>query len=433
VADGGKRICVIGAGPCGLTALKNLVQQGLTDIVCYELSDTTGGNWVFRPDPSHSSVYETTHIISSRKYSQFEDFPMPENYPDFPSHAQMLAYFRAYERHFDLTRFIRFCSRVDHVAPDAAGGYTVRITTDGQSREERFDAVLVCSGHHWDPYVPAYPGTFDGDQLHAHDYKSAAPFRDRRVLVVGGGNSACDIAVETARVSAVTGISLRRGYWIIPKIVFGAPTDVLYAKLRRLPKRLRQILVGAGIRIAMGKWSKYGLEAPQCRALEMHPTLNSDILNALRHGTVHPFPGIARLDGGDIVFADGRRAGFDTLVWATGYRLSLPFFDPDFIDWRGATEVPLYLKMIPKDQPGLFFIGLFQPLGSIWPLADHQAHIAARIIAGKMAPPADLDRRIESETSHPHWNFEKTPRHAIEVDYQEFRADLLKALGSLSS
>ena len=418
---------MIGAGPCGLTALKNLQEQGLTDIVCYELSDATGGNWVYRDAPGHSSVYDTTHIISSKKYSQFDDFPMPADYPDFPSHAQMLAYFRAYEQRFGLTRYIGFETRVDRVEPDGSGRYTVRVTRGGESREEAFDAVLVCSGHHWDPEIPAYPGSFAGRQLHSHDYKTSAPFTGKRVLVVGGGNSACDIAVETARVSAFTALSLRRGYYIIPKIVFGAPTDVLYAKLRHVPKWLRQRVVQAGIRIAMGRWSKYGLREPACRAMEMHPTLNTDVLNALRHGTVHVRPGIERLDGGEVVFTDGRREAYDTLIWATGYRMSMPFFDPSFIDLRGRTEVPLYLKMMPVDRPGLYFIGLFQPLGSIWPLADHQARIAARIISGKAPPPQDLKRRVEDEQKHPHWNFERTPRHAIEVDFHQFRADLLAA------
>ena len=118
---GRRRVCVIGAGPCGLTALKNLQEQGLTDIVCYELSDATGGNWVYRDAPGHSSVYDTTHIISSKKYSQFDDFPMPADYPDFPSHAQMLAYFRAYEQRFGLTRYVEFETRVDRVEPDGSG------------------------------------------------------------------------------------------------------------------------------------------------------------------------------------------------------------------------------------------------------------------------------------------------------------------------
>ncbi len=373
------RVCVIGAGPCGLTALKNLLAAGLSGVVCYDESDAIGGNWVFREEGDRTSVYFSTHIISSKRLSEFEDYPMPADYPDFPSHRQLRAYFDSYAAHFGLEPFIRLRTRVERAQRRTDGRWSVSLSGGG---EEIFDHLIVCSGHHREPYIPQHAGEFAGEVLHSRDFKRAERFRDRRVLVIGGGNSACDIAVDISRVALRTCISLRRGYYIVPKILFGRPIDMLYAKARRLPRAVVQPLLAALLRLGIGPWEKYGLAPPQCGPLEMHPTLNSDILNALRHASI--------------------------------------------IDWDTSRSPPLYLKMMHLRFENLFFIGLFQPIGCIWRLADHQARIAALQIAGHLPRPADIAARISSET--PHWHFEKTPRHALEVDYHDFRRDLMGAL-----
>lgn len=421
-------ICVVGAGPSGLATIKNLRQCGLTDVTCFEACPEIGGNWVFRDDMAHSSVYETTHIISSRRLSSFDDYPMPADYPDFPSHAQVLDYFRSYARHFDLLPFVRPNTRVEQVVRGEDGRWVVTTAGPDGPGEHRFDYLLACSGHHWDPYTPDLEGAFSGEQIHAHAYKRAAPFRDRRVLVVGGGNSACDIAAETSRVSRKTCISMRRGYYILPKIIFGMPVDVAYRKLRNVPKPIRQKMVRWALRVAIGRWAKYGLKTPNCEPLEMHPTLNSDILSLIRHGKVHPKGGIKAANGERIVFEDGTAELFDVVIWATGYRIHFPYFDRSFIDWREATQVPLYLKMMMPEAPNLYLIGLFQPIGCIWTLADLQARVAALHITGRLERPHDLAERVAAEMAHPDWHFEKRPRHAVEVDYYDFRRRLLSEI-----
>jgi cation diffusion facilitator CzcD-associated flavoprotein CzcO len=202
-------ICVIGAGPSGLATLKNLRQAGLTNVVCYEASDTIGGNWAYNEDEGHSSVYDSTFLISSKKLSQFEDYPMPDCYPDFCSHAQVLAYFQSYARHFELLPFIRFRTEVCHAQREADGGWRIRVAGPDGDSEERYSALLVCTGHHSKPFVPRYPGEFSGAMLHSHAFKTAAPFCGQRVLVVGGGNSACDVAVDVSRVAAARYASAR--------------------------------------------------------------------------------------------------------------------------------------------------------------------------------------------------------------------------------
>jgi cation diffusion facilitator CzcD-associated flavoprotein CzcO len=265
--------------------------------------------------------------------------------------------------------------------------------------------------------------------MHSRDYKRADPFAGKRVLVVGAGNSACDIAVDTARVAARVCLSMRRGYYIIPKILFGRPIDLLYAKARKLPRPLIQPVMGALLRLSVGPYEKYGLPQPERGPLELHPTLNTNILNALRHGTVLPRRGIERFDGNNVHFKGGRVEAFDTIIWATGFRSSFPFLDRSVVGWDIAGRPPLYLKMMHATIPNLYFIGLFQPIGCIWRLADHQAHIAALQIAGRLARPADIAERIRREDQHPHWKFDASPRHAVEVDYHDFRRELLDELG----
>jgi len=424
-----KRACVIGAGPSGIAAAKALLADGI-EVVVFEKSHEVGGNWVFRDGPGHSSVYETTHIISSKTFSQYEDFPMPASYPDYPSHVELREYFQAYAGHFGVVPIIRFGTEVLHAAQDGDRRWRLKIRREGVESEDVFDALLVANGHHWNPFIPTVPGQFTGQILHSHAFKRAEPFRDQRVLVVGAGNSACDVAVETSRVSKKTLISMRRGQHILPKFMFGVPNDLLYAKLLWLPRRLRQPLLRLGERLSQGDYEQYGLPEPEAGILEMHPTLNSELLYYIRHGRIGVRRGIERFSGSTVYFTDGAADELDAVVFATGYKITFPFFDPSFIDWSDALDIPLYRKMIHPQIDNLFFIGLFQPLGCIWPLADYQGRIAARAINGTWKRPADLAARIEHELSHPHYAFKKERRHSVEVDYHAFRKELLAELGA---
>ena len=432
--NAGKRVCVVGAGPCGLTALKNLRAAGLHDVVCYDEGEAIGGNWVFDERPERPSVYDATHLISSKRLSEFEDYPMPSHYPDFPSHREVRGYFENYAAHFGLMQFIRLETRVVRATllPDLRWGVS-SIGPDGP-KEEIFDYLIVCSGHHREPLIPNYRGLFSGEVLHSSRYRRPEIFRDKRVLVVGGGNSACDIAVDVARVAQKSCISMRRGYHIVPKLMLGRPTDLVYARLRdmvRLPRSLLQLLMGIGVQLNVGPLEKYGLQQPKTKLLETHPTLNSDILNALRHGKVLPRVGINSLEGNSVHFDDGTAEEFDAIISATGYQIRFPFLDKSVVDWHERGPIPLYLKMMHREIPSVFFIGLFQPIGCIWRLADHQARVAALQIKGVLSRPDDIANRIEIEINSPHWRFDKALRHVVEVDYHDFRAQLLKEMNGL--
>jgi cation diffusion facilitator CzcD-associated flavoprotein CzcO len=426
---GHRRICVIGAGPCGLTALKNVLQVGCHSVVCYEENSGIGGNWAYTDDPHRISVHECSHVISSRRMSSFDDFPMPKDYPDFPSHRQVLAYFTDYARAFQLAPHIRLGSHVERCTLDGDGRWTVRVIANGETREERFDSLLVCSGHHREPFVPPYPGTFTGKIIHSSTYKRPDPFRGQRVLVVGAGNSAIDIAVDVARLASRAALSLREGTYFFPKLMLGQPIDILYAFWKdKIPPPLLQSALKLWLRLAIGRWEDYGLQTPTYPPLEKHPTVNSSVLEALRQGRLVARRGIERFDGQSVHFTDGTREEFDAIILGTGFRTSFPFLSKQVVDWDMAKPPPFYLRMMHPTIPSLFFIGLFQSVGCIWRLADYQARIAALQISGRLKRPADIATRIRHEVAHPRYRFDPSPRHAMEVDYHAFRRELMREL-----
>lgn len=413
--DTSARVCVIGAGPSGVTAGKNLLQVGLRNFVILEKNDQAGGNWVYSPDPSHSSVYETTHIISSKRLSQYDDFPMPADYPDYPSHKQMLAYFQSYAEHFGVTPHIRFNTEVISARREPDDTWTITL---GDGGVEKFDYLLVANGHHWNPRLPAYPGEFTGEFLHSHEFKNNLPFRDKRVLVIGAGNSACDIAVETSRVSAFTAMSMRRGQYIQPKFIFGQPPDVLNEYIVWFPDFLRVPILKLMNTLSVGDYRSYGLERPKHGVLAQHLTMNSELLYYIKHGRIHPRKGIARFDGKQVHFVDGTVEAYDVVIAATGFTISFPFFDRDFLDYSEG-DVPLYLRVFHPDYRSLMFIGLVQPLGSIWPLADRHAKLAANYIVGNYELPVDIHARIGAEVAQRKQQFLAAARHTIEVEYHK--------------
>jgi len=425
------RVAVIGAGPSGLTAAKNCLEAGL-DVTVFEQSDQVGGNWVFNSRTGHSSVYENTHIISSRAWSEYEDFPMPEDYPEYPNHRQLHAYFESYARHFGVMDVIRFEHWVDQVTRNEDGTWHLKVTgPDGMAVEEDFSHLMVANGHHWNPKNPDYPGTFNGTWMHSHDFKGVSDkWRGKRVLVIGAGNSACDVAVETARVADHVALSMRSGQWFMPKFMFGKPTDVLGSNMPTwVPNRIRQLLFTGLLKLLQGDYYRnYGLPRPRRPVLSHHPTINSDLLDFIRHRRIHPRPAVRELNGDSVIFQDGREEAFDLVVACTGFWISFPFFDPSLIDFSSAERVPLYRKMMHADFSNLYFIGLFQPLGCIWPLADYQAKLACQEILGHYARPANMRLAIQEEAANPHLDFDAGGRHSTEVDYHRFRRDLKKEL-----
>ena len=414
------RVCVIGAGCSGLTALKNCLQAGIKEVVCFEQGSDVGGNWRYSADESHSSVCETTHIISSKKLSEYLDFPMPKEYPDYPSHQQVLAYFESYAHQFELYPYIQFNTKVESIFPGSNGGWVVQ-TTKGK---ETFDKVMIANGHHSVPRHPELPGEFSGSYLHSHSFKNNRSFTGNKVLVRGGGNSACDCAVEGSRVAEKVGISMRRPHYIIPKFFLGKPTDTFNKNMLFLPKWIANKMRKLALKVQVGDYRNYNLENPEFEITKDHPTLNSELLYMIRHGKVLPRKGIEKVEGKNIRFENGKEEEYDVIIAATGYKIATPFIDQKLLDYSEADRIELYLRMFHPTLPGLIFIGLVQPQGAVWPLSDLQSKLAANQIAGRYSLPANLEKMAKKEADDIEREFIKRKRHSIEVHYHSYARKL---------
>ena len=339
-----KKVAVIGAGPSGITAIKNLKDKGF-DVIGFERCGGVGGNWRYDDPSGHSSVFETTHIISSKYTSYYEDFPLPKGASDYPSHKELLKYFNNYSEHFGIKKHIHFNAEVLKCEQEDNGRWVLEwkhVNTD-LINVQKFDALVVCNGHHHEPRLPNYPGKFSGEFIHSHNYKKAEPFRDKRVLVIGGGNSACDVAVETSRISKSTSISWRRGYYLIPKFMFGLTSDVFGLKSRWLPRFIRLPFMKFMLEMLQGKNEDIGLPKVTNHILATHPTINSDLYNAVRHGKVSPKPDIEKFDGKVVYFKDGSFQEYDTVIACTGYKIKHKFFDKNLIDFETVSYTHLTL------------------------------------------------------------------------------------------
>jgi dimethylaniline monooxygenase (N-oxide forming) len=432
------RVCIIGAGSSGIAAAQVLHARGI-DFDCFELGSEVGGNWRYENDNGLSSAYRSLHINTSRQLMEYRTFPMPESLPDYPSHWQIAEYFDAFVDHFGFRDKITFRTEVVKVEPSGAaeGRWAVTVRRRGEDVPtepdvRHYEHVIVANGHHWDPRwpEPSFPGaeSFPGEQMHAHYYKTPDRFVGKRVLVLGIGNSATDIAVESSRVAAETYLAMRRGAHVLPKYLFGVPTDHLTdSPIARGPLRLQQLTMAAALRLSVGRVTDYGLPAPDHAVLHAHPTVSDDLLTRLGHGDITVKPNIDRFEGSKVFFVDGTAAEVDVVVYCTGYKVSFPFFDGQVVRAED-NHVDLYRRVVDPEHPGLYFLGLIQPLGAIMPLAEIQAEWVADLVSGVGALPSydEMRAQIRRYDDQVRRRYVASKRHTMEVDFHKYRAEIAR-------
>lgn len=432
-----RRTCVIGAGPSGLAASKVLASRGVP-FDCFEAGSGIGGLWRYGNDNGMSGVYASLHANISKESMSFSSLPMPKAYPVFPHHSKVLAYLEDYAATFALHRHITFGTEVTSVRPLDDGGWEVGRRRRGDTAAEvttrRYTEVVVANGHHWDPRLPgpAVPGAeeFGGSALHSHDYRSPEAYTGRRVLVIGMGNSACEIAAEISRTAARTFLSAREATHVFPKMLLGRPADHLVrSPLSRIPGFLKGPAMALLLRLTRGAPAQYGLAEPVRGPLAAHPSTSDELLVQLARGAVTPKPGVASFGRDTADFTDGSREPVDAVVYATGYSLSFPFLDPAVFAARdGRTD--LYLRTVPPRLPGLYFMGLAQPAGAAFPLLEPQAEWVAGLITGTVALPSpqDMTRAIGRERRSHERVYAPSYRHGIEIDIRSYQRALRREL-----
>ena len=377
-------------------------------------------------------MYDAAHFISSKTQSGFPGFPMPDTYPDYPRHDQILAYIRSYADHHGLTGRVQTGTRVEHARPrEGDGGWDV-LCSDGTRRE--WSALVVATGVTWFPNRPTVPGTFDGEQMHAREFRSAEIFRGRRVLIVGGGNSGADIACEAARHADAAFLSLRRGYHFVPKYLFGVPADVFAHSGPSLPPWLEEKVFGALLRyLIVGDLRRFGLPAPDHPILRSHPIMNTQVLHYLGHGDLTCVRDVRALQGRAVEFVDGRRVPIDLIVWATGYQRRFPFLEES----GEGGKLDLYLECCHRRHRDLFLMGLFETDGAAYELFGLQAQIIAAYLEARERRPEvarrfDAARATERPDLHGGRRYLDSQRHAYYVRSAVYQKALQRALRELS-
>ena len=428
-----ERHCIIGGGACGLAVAKTFAQRGIL-FDCFEALSDVGGIW--NPESPHV-VYGSTFLNSSKKLSRYPDFQFPEEWPHYLSRAQAQDYLRAYATEFGLYPLISFNKRVTRAERSGQGW---RITIEGESAPRLYTGLVVSNGHHWEPNISSYPGKFTGEALHSHDVKSKEQLKDKRVLVVGAGNSAVDILDDAASDAVRAVHSMRRSYYFFPKIVMGKPTDTFVDLTSRwpLPRAVMRKFYWWGLRVIIGSHWRYGLPAPDHKLFEAHPTACTVYLDHIVHGRIVTKPGIERLDGKRVIFTDGSEEEVDLLIWATGFRPSFPFMDASYIlDDQGRSK--LFIHTFHRALDDFFVVGLFEPAeGGVWQLADYQARLIASFIVAKAQDEkrASWFRALKAR-AHPDighgLRWQDTPWHRFEIQHYRFRKymkRLLKKFGA---
>ncbi len=427
--DRSHKVCLIGAGTSGLAAARHLSAAGIP-FDCLERESDLGGNWNI--DLPCSRIFESTHLVSSKSLTEYTDHPMPDDWAEFPHQSLILDYINSYADRFNLRDHIEFDCGVHETRRYDQGGWLVTLET-GEQR--LYNKLIVANGHNWDYHLPIHPGEFNGEIIHSGHYKQPDILRNKRVLVVGGGNSGCDIAVESSHNAELTALSLRRGYHVIPKFFHGTPIDVCGNRLHwaRIPLWLRRFLSKIVFFFLLGTRTGTGLPKPDHKLFESHPTVTSQLYYSLRHGDLSIRPDVEQLCGDKVRFVDGSEESFDMIIYATGYHLSFPFMDDEELNWD-AERPNFHLNVFHPEADDLFIIGMIQPDSGQWGLVDRQAQLVTRYLQSldqQTAAGKHFKEHKKSGARKEPINYIRSKRHKVQIEYYSYRLELERQIRKL--
>lgn len=418
---------IIGAGPCGLAMMRALQKVGI-DAHGYEASHDVGGLWdISNP---RSTMYESAHLISSRTTTEFSEFPMRSKV-DYPNHRVLKEYFDEYASAFSLRDRFSFNTRVTRIEPAAGGGWSLTATGPEGDRTRHYRGVIFANGTLAEPNLPAFNGEFSGEIMHTSEYKHSSQLAGKRVLIIGAGNSGCDIAVDAVHHAESIDMSVRRGYYFVPRYLFGRPSDTLNQG-KPLPRVLKQFIDKRLLQAFTGDPVRFGFPKPDYKIYESHPIVNTLILNHLGQGDLRIMPDIDRLEGSTVHFKQPGRAGrafggngsamrgsedtrgahtarahparadYDLVLLATGYKLDYPMVDRKHLNWGTASAAPeLFLNIFTPSFNGLYVMGMVEASGLGWQGRYEQAALIAAYLHAERAEAAQAERFRENVTNDP--------------------------------
>lgn len=422
------KYCIIGAGPSGLAGAKNLKDHNIP-FDGYEASSEVGGLWNINNE--YSTMYESAHLISSKRMTEFKDYPMKDSVADYPSHRELFVYFNDYANHFGLKEHFTFNTKVLKTEPE---GELWKVTLDN-GETKLYKGLIIANGTLSHPNIPEFKGKFDGEMFHSKEYKSAAVFEGKRVLIVGAGNSGCDIAVDAIHRAKKVSLSMRRGYHFVPKYVFGKPADTL-GGLFKFPPSIKQRIDKTMLKWFTGDPQRVGFPEPDHKLYEAHPIVNSLVLYYAGHGDIDVKKDIDRLEGKKVYFVDGSSEEYDLILLATGYKLYYPFIDKALLNWKGACP-NLYLNVFHPERNNLFVLGMIEASGIGWEGRNEQAKLVAKFIYHNEQKDGKAQKFVQTKKEpfpalNGGFNYLKLDRMAFYVHKDTYREAVTKAINSLS-
>ena len=343
---------IVGAGPAGLAMAACLEERDLPYLVV-EAGADVGTSW--------RNHYERLHLHTVKQHSALPGLGFGDEVPRYPSRAEVVAYLERYAKHFGIEP--RFLTPVTKLRPEGKRWIA-------ETGEVALDCtrVVLATGFNRRPVLPQFEGQmeFHGRIVHSADYRNGAPFAGKRVLVVGAGNTGGELALDLLEHDCEVAMCIRSPLHVVPRDFLGLPTQVTSLKIAALPLSVRDRIARTVSRLGFGSLRSYGIKPPQIGPISQiveHkkiPLIDIGTIAKIKAGQIVVYPAIAKLSGDEVVFEDARRASFDAIVLATGYRSGLgtlveggtDLLDDSGYPVPGAGETRL---------PGLFTIGFNNP------------------------------------------------------------------------
>ena len=339
---------VIGAGPAGLATAAALEARGLKAAIL-EKSGAVGAVW--------RRHYDRLHLHTDRARSGLPGLPIPKACGRYPSRADVVAYLEAYAAKFALKPV--FNAPVRAVRRDGRAW-----RAEAGENSQTAPIVVVATGWADYPHAPAWPGmeTFGGEILHSSVYRNPAPFAEKRVLVIGYGNSGAEIALDLAEAGVDVTLAVRGPVNVIPRELFGVPILVFPIAQQWLPPRLADIINAPLLRFAIGRIEKFGLKrSPKgpLQAIEEDgrvPLIDVGTLDAIRDGRIRLRGDVTSFERDSVVFRQSPPERFGAVILATGFRPDLRTLLPDAKGVLNESGAPLVSGKATAER-GLFFCG----------------------------------------------------------------------------